>query len=380
MTMAPEQIDPEIVIEAPSGPGRSLADARKAANLTLIDVAARLHLDTRTVDALERDDYSRLPSPAFVRGYLRSYARLLSLPPEPIVNAYNQRGFAPPALIPDIGYGTQAQAESSDLLVRIGTYLIAAVLVALVVVWWRSHMANPFSVLGGTSSTPSEAVAAPEGTAGANTLGADPANPLTVQREPRGSDPSTVAALAAPLADPAGGEIALMEPGASGLAVDSPATRATSASPAVDPAVTDSETAGEQSAVPPSVGTATADASTTTAPAGTPPPDANPVADAASVTPAGNGTGSLRLSFRYDCWVEVHSPDGRRVYFGMARAGQALDLHGQTPLRVLLGNVRDVRVEYNGRLIDFSPFINRGIARFTVDESGISGDATAATQ
>lgn len=59
--------------------GTRLADARRAAGLTREDVADRLKMPLRVVHALEADDLSVLGAPVFVRGQLRSYARLLGI-------------------------------------------------------------------------------------------------------------------------------------------------------------------------------------------------------------------------------------------------------------------------------------------------------------
>ncbi|GAB3333549.1 helix-turn-helix domain-containing protein [Marilutibacter aestuarii] len=59
--------------------GARLRLAREAAGLTREDVASRLKMPARIVQALENDDWSALGATIFVRGQLRSYARLLKL-------------------------------------------------------------------------------------------------------------------------------------------------------------------------------------------------------------------------------------------------------------------------------------------------------------
>jgi len=75
-----------------SGPGRMLRDQRLRRELSVGDVADGLHLDAATIDALERDDYSRLPPVTFVRGYLRAYARLLELPDDEVLRRFEALG------------------------------------------------------------------------------------------------------------------------------------------------------------------------------------------------------------------------------------------------------------------------------------------------
>ncbi|PJK13552.1 hypothetical protein CO613_09750 [Lysobacteraceae bacterium NML07-0707] len=59
--------------------GQMLQQARLRAKLSLEDVSARLHMPVRVLRALEAGDWQALGAPVFVRGQLRSYARLLGL-------------------------------------------------------------------------------------------------------------------------------------------------------------------------------------------------------------------------------------------------------------------------------------------------------------
>ena len=68
-------------------PGRRLAEARQAQNLTPTDVARQLKLSVWQVDALEAGRYHQLPGPIFVRGFIRNYARLVKLDPGKLLRA-----------------------------------------------------------------------------------------------------------------------------------------------------------------------------------------------------------------------------------------------------------------------------------------------------
>jgi cytoskeleton protein RodZ len=67
-------------------PGRALAEARAARNLTVAEVAQQLKLSATQVEALEADAYEHLPGPVFVRGFVRNYARLLELDADALVS------------------------------------------------------------------------------------------------------------------------------------------------------------------------------------------------------------------------------------------------------------------------------------------------------
>jgi cytoskeleton protein RodZ len=68
-------------------PGRRLAAARGAQNLSAADVARQLKLSTWQVEALEAGQYHQLPGPIFVRGFIRNYARLVKLDPNELVQS-----------------------------------------------------------------------------------------------------------------------------------------------------------------------------------------------------------------------------------------------------------------------------------------------------
>lgn len=76
-------------------PGQRLRAERECRGLSIAEVASQLKLAPRQVDALERDDHGALPGGLFVRGFLRNYARLLELDPQPMVAALSPAGEPP---------------------------------------------------------------------------------------------------------------------------------------------------------------------------------------------------------------------------------------------------------------------------------------------
>jgi cytoskeleton protein RodZ len=60
--------------------GRRLREARSASSLALDEVAQRLHLPLATVADLESGRSERIGTPIYLRGFLRSYLKLLALP------------------------------------------------------------------------------------------------------------------------------------------------------------------------------------------------------------------------------------------------------------------------------------------------------------
>ena len=68
---------------APQNPaldvGKALREAREHLGMSVHDVAERIKFAPKQVEALEANDFSHLPQATFLRGFVRSYARVLHL-------------------------------------------------------------------------------------------------------------------------------------------------------------------------------------------------------------------------------------------------------------------------------------------------------------
>jgi cytoskeleton protein RodZ len=77
--------------------GAELKSAREARGWSVSEVAQQLKFAPRQLEALEQERFDLLPGGTFVRGMLRSYARLLKLPVEPLLESIAGRFAAPDA-------------------------------------------------------------------------------------------------------------------------------------------------------------------------------------------------------------------------------------------------------------------------------------------
>jgi cytoskeletal protein RodZ len=71
--------------------GASLREARERAGITLRHIAASTKIGVPTLEALERNDLSRLPGGVFTRAFVRAYAREVGLEPEATLNRFLQQ-------------------------------------------------------------------------------------------------------------------------------------------------------------------------------------------------------------------------------------------------------------------------------------------------
>lgn len=70
-------------------PGKKLKAERERLGIPCEEIAMRLRLRVGVIEALERDDYREMAADVFMKGYLRSYARLLSIEPEGLMQAFD---------------------------------------------------------------------------------------------------------------------------------------------------------------------------------------------------------------------------------------------------------------------------------------------------
>lgn len=141
--------------------GEILREARESRGLTLDDTFDTLRIQPKYLSALETGEYQVFPSTTHVRGYLRKYARFLSLDPSPILERLDtsQVGtwdndptvqMAPvpdmrqiPTLPPEPETGTFFTSMNRELAPQeeetdwVGRLIIMALIVAIALVGWR---------------------------------------------------------------------------------------------------------------------------------------------------------------------------------------------------------------------------------------------------
>ncbi len=75
----------------------------------------------------------------------------------------------------------------------------------------------------------------------------------------------------------------------------------------------------------------------------------------------------IQLSFTGDCWTEVTDGSGERLFFDLGQTGRTVNLAGDGPVSVLLGNAQNVEIAVNGVDYTIDAADRRGeTARFTL--------------
>ncbi|MGH8032912.1 MAG: helix-turn-helix domain-containing protein [Luteimonas sp.] len=124
-----------------SGYGQRLRNAREAAGLAIEEVAQRLKMPVRVVAALEAEDREHLGAPVFVRGQLRSYARLLGVPLDGFESALGSSQIPPTTLV-----SRTRTPRLQRIADQVGGRLVYIVITALIVlpIWvaTQSHLGS----------------------------------------------------------------------------------------------------------------------------------------------------------------------------------------------------------------------------------------------
>lgn len=95
--------------------GQRLRAAREAARLSVADIAQSLKFSARQVEMIEADNYDALPGNTVVRGFTRSYARLLKLDADELLHMLDARTpLAPADVRPPDNMGVAADAATAE--------------------------------------------------------------------------------------------------------------------------------------------------------------------------------------------------------------------------------------------------------------------------
>lgn len=118
--------------------GRQLRLARETAGLTLADVAQALKFSARQVELLESDDYASLPGATIVRGFTRSYARLLKLDENTLLSQLDDRTpSAPTDVRPPDNMGVAESGENGRQFSALASVAIVIGLAAVLLGVWH---------------------------------------------------------------------------------------------------------------------------------------------------------------------------------------------------------------------------------------------------
>ncbi|HZW24914.1 MAG TPA: RodZ domain-containing protein [Gallionella sp.] len=365
---------------APVRAGTALREARERLGLSVADAAAQTKLAPRQIEALEADDYHHLPEMAFVRGFVRSYAKVLQIDVQPLLAALPQAHIVThvsPASV-EVPF-LDARSPQLQNLIWLGAALFLSVVVVAFAVW---HYTSPSTPDESRETSPVEAAiplpaqmqvipaSAVEEAEVSSVASAVPAAQSAVsaaqsavpaaQAAPVAAMPSVKQPLAVSAVKPV--PVAAKTLPVSAVAAAKPAPVATKPLPvsAVDATKT---VAAPAKPLPASAVTATKPAPLAAKPQPVV-PAVKPAVPAATTQPA-----NLRLTFGEESWTEVRDRNGNIVSSQLNPAGSELRLSGQGPFSLVVGRASSARLTYKGKTVDLKPNTNAtsDVARVTLE-------------
>jgi cytoskeleton protein RodZ len=278
-------------------PGSRLRHAREQKNISVEQIANKLFLDVNVIKALEIDDYASLPSTIFVRGYLRNYAKVLDIPPETVLESYQQacKQPPPPAFTAPQG-NQQTQANSNSWWVKAVTAIMAVAGIMLVALW-----------------------------------GINRNSPLPTPEEPK------------PIVN-----LELKKP------QPIPPPSSTSTSEATQPKI--SPVVADTGYIPPAENSTATEESSASASEG----DKNPTGtEGASTTETTvpevkKDPGALKVFLKKGMWMMITDKSNKSLYNTTAKEDGEVSVTGTPPFKMRVGRADGITVEYMGQKTDFT--------------------------
>ncbi|WNN43323.1 cytoskeleton protein RodZ [Winslowiella toletana] len=309
--------------------GERLRTAREQMGLTQQNVAERLCLKLSTVRDIEEDKSPADLASTFLRGYIRSYARLVHVPEEELLPMMAKQAPVRAAKVePMQSFSLGKRRKKRDGWLMIFTWLVLFVVVGLTGAWWwQNHKAAQDDLVSMADQN--------SGAEGDNSQSI----PLTDSSNANDSVTDTAAQPVA--AD-----------NSSAAASDNASVPANTSADTANAVVSPSQAPIDNAAAPVA----------NSQPANGLLPTGNADVSAPAVDP-----NAIVMNFNADCWLEVTDAAGKKLFSGMQRSGGKLSLAGTAPYRLKIGAPSAVQIQYQGQPVDLSRFIRSNqVARLTL--------------
>lgn len=303
-----DQINPasfESTPVLPSSVGSVLSAAREAAGLSVEDIAQKLRLSPKQILSIETNQPVLASDMAFVRGFVRNYARLLQLDADSLVQSLKQQTMATAEPVITLASENIMFAEHVNKG-RLKFALIAAFLLVIGLVAWailqnggEDKFRTSLSWFHSPFSQPSD------------------------QSEPNPESKPAAEPLVSENAQP----------------VQIPVSPAVAESAVPDPASSAPVVPNDQSVA---------------------------AANAAVQNPA--GLSHIKFTFGESSWVDVFDQSGKELLNKTQAAGTVAELDALPPIKLTIGNAKGVTLELNSKPVDLASSTHNNVVHLTLDK------------
>lgn len=355
---ASSTIDDPVVFDKQASPGAMLRVARESAGLSIGDVATRLRMGVRQVDALERADYSALPTGTFLRGMVRNYAKLVHVDADAAIRVLEGTHTHAAVSLKDAtivvpSHNIKLSGGPSELAnPKVRAAIVGVVVLLLAAAawyWWQYVRPNLSSGGRPVAATPVDeksaskpAVPVENATQNSTSL-SSPVQPATSNAAT--TEVQTLQPTILPTISPSSAAPPVTTPPPPTAVVTPPPSAIPTPAPALAPAASN--------VVPFETTTSIAKEST------------NLKSDPNAVT---RPPGSSVLSFvcQGESWIEVVDGRGKALISRRFSAGESGEAIGRAPFSIVVGNAPQVKMTYNGSEFDLKPHTRIAVARVTL--------------
>ncbi|PWI35349.1 cytoskeleton protein RodZ [Vibrio albus] len=298
--------------------GDLLREAREKAGFSQQEVADRLRLKLSVIQNIDQNDFEFDHVATFTRGYLRSYAKLVSVDERIILNALDGVDEAQHKEHSMQSFSRKTKREKHDSRIMKLTWGIFAVIIGISSVWWYQNQQDTITEFSEQDAAETQSV--------------DESQPVSGDAQ---IEFETVTDQVQEADQASSSDVVTEE--------DSTASQSTP-----DTAV-NQESVEEDSA----------NAETDTV--------ADNQSELTEEQPAAvRENTSLVMSFSADCWIQVKDAAGKTLAVGVKQAGQSLTLNGETPYSIILGAPEGVTMTFASEPVDLSGYTSGKVARFTL--------------
>ncbi len=346
-------------------PGTRLAQQRQARGLSQKEVADKLHITIHYVNSIEHDAYEKLPGTVFAKGYIRRYAELLELDVEEYLQSFDQ-------LQAEQRSGAEQEAKqrrrASGRRSRSIAVASMVLFVGLFVTVWYFTADDSGGIVESAGNEPGSVNEAPAPER-ANSLAALAVD--AVEQAPAVANSAEQVVETVPESMSAQSVETPLATEPSQTPVANPANQATAATVVEDDAASSNQQTSaliDDSAPLDANGNARQPiAEIIPKPIAMREQAVSPESDERVITVVAEGDDILRISFSGESWVEVNDGSSNQIYRDLLEAGDILQITGEAPFNVLLGDAPFTELTFNGDEVDVSDNIRiDNSARLTV--------------
>jgi len=325
--MAELEPNPEIKEQRTPTASEMLVVAREQSGLSQKEVADQLYMTVAFIRYIDEGAFDKIQKPAFIKGYLRSYARVVRANGDEVVSRYDSvLAVAEQSIkIRDVTEQTVGSANFTGPVLQTGLVGLFGVAVVVAMVWWiASNGEDEETAVSLVVASPPESNPTAHETGSSADFESVFQESVFPDNEIAGSDANDDEAIE----DTTGEALP-------GITVAGDHRQATTeytgdSAPAIALASSVNKVSVER----------------------------NSDGGINYITLDAGGFDEIEITFLDECWLEIEDGDGVSIYADLNKSDDVLRVYGIAPFTMLLGRATAVTVLFNGEEVDLARFIS----------------------